>query len=115
MADEVLMLKDVPKTDVPADLQAETYFDFEAHPFAHKAIFDETNSVYSAILGIDDYATKWLADTIGAKKGGAKVLKNETPNANAHVLGNFEIALEEGAICEPSRVIGSVAPVMSLT
>jgi len=107
MPDGALMLKDVPKEDVPADLKAETYFDFEAHAFAHKALFDQTNSVYTAIMGIDDYVTQWLKDTIAAKKSGARVLENKTPNAGAHVVGKFNLVLEEGAVCEPCRVIGT--------
>ena len=62
MATEVIQLKDVKKEDVPADLKAETYFDFEKYPFEHQGLFEQTTNVYGAILAIDDYATKWLAD-----------------------------------------------------
>jgi len=103
---EIFKLKDVAAEDVPADLRAETYFDFDAHPFAHQALMEQTKSVYDAILGIDDYATKWLADTIAAKRGGATVLTNETP-VPCYTRGNFEVILEEGAVFEPERVMGS--------
>ncbi len=106
MTKEVIKLQDLPKAEVPADLQASTYFDFKAHPFAHQALFDETNSVYGAILGIDAYATKWLADTIAQKRGNARVLKNETPQP-ATISGNFEVILEAGAVFEPARIIGA--------
>ena len=106
MAGEVVKLKELKKEDVPADLRAETYFDFKAHAFAHQALFDKTASVYGAILGINEYASKWLADAIAQKKGGAKVLKNETPKP-ARATGNFEVVIEEGATFEPDRVYGS--------
>ncbi len=106
MADEVIKLKDVKKEDMPADFRAETYFDFKAHPFEHQSLLEESSSVYGAILGIDEYATKWLADTIAKKRSSAKSFKNKTPKS-AHTIRNFEVLLEEGAVFEPARVIGS--------
>ncbi|MFH1614154.1 MAG: hypothetical protein ABIG61_03585 [Planctomycetota bacterium] len=106
---EVIKLRDLDKKDVPTDLRAETYFDFEAHPFEHKPLFDQTNSVYSAILAINKYATKWLADTIASRRSAAKVYKNQTPKP-AHTIGSFEVLLENGAVFEPARVIGSSKP-----
>jgi len=88
MSEQVVRLKDVKKEDVPADLRAETYFDFKAHPYAHQTLFDQTNSVYGAILAVNGYATKWLADTIAKKRRGAAVLRNSTPKS-AHTSGNF--------------------------
>ena len=106
MAAEVVKLKDLSADDVPADLRAETYFDFDAHPFAHRALLDQSKSVYDAILGIDDYATKWLKGTIAQKRGGATVYKDGTPKP-AYTRGHFEVILEDGAVFEPARVIGS--------
>jgi hypothetical protein len=105
MADQVIKLKEVKKEDMPADLRAETYFDFKAHPFEHQRLLEQTNSVYGAILGISEYATKWLAETIAQKRASAKAFKNKTPKP-AHTIGNFEILLEDGAIFEPARIIG---------
>lgn len=107
MADEVIKLKDVKKEDVPCDLKAETYFDFNAHPFEHQRLFEQTDSVYGAILGIDAYATQWLADTIAEKRASAQAFKNKTPKAS-HMIGNFEVLLEDGAVFEPARVVGSL-------
>lgn len=107
MAEEVVRLKDLKKEDVPADLSAETYFDFKAHPFEHQALFEKTSSLYGAILAIDEYATKWLAETIAQKRPSARALKNKTPKP-AHTIGQFEILLEDGAVFEPARLIGSV-------
>ena len=67
MARDVVKLKDLKKEDTPADLRFDTYFDFEAHPFEHQALFEQTSSVYGAILGINDYATRWLAETISSR------------------------------------------------
>ena len=106
MTNEVVKLKDVKKSDIPADFRAETYFDFEAHPFEHQQLFEQTDSVYGAILGIDEYATEWLSRTIAANRSSAKAFKNKTPKP-AHTIGNFEVLLEDGAVFEPARIIGS--------
>ncbi|MDI6775413.1 MAG: hypothetical protein QME60_08515 [Verrucomicrobiota bacterium] len=106
MAEQVIKLKGLAKEDVPADLRAETYFDFTAHPFEHQALFDQTTSVYGAIMGIGEYSVKWLEKTIAQKRSGARSLKNTAPGS-AHVVGQFEVLLEEGAVFEPSLVIGS--------
>jgi hypothetical protein len=106
MSEEVLELKELSKEDVPGDLRAETYFDFEAHPFAHQDLFDQTSSVYGAILAIDEYATKWLDAAIAAKRGNATVMRNATSKP-AHTTGEFEVILEEGAVFEPARVFGN--------
>lgn len=102
----VLELKKISAEQVPAELKAESYFDFEAHPFAHQALFEKSKSVYDVILGIDAYATQWLADKVEAVRASASALKNKVPGP-AHTLGNFEVLLEEGAVFEPGRVIGS--------
>ena len=107
MAKEVIKLKDVKKENVPADLRYETYFDFDAHPFQHQSLIEQAESVYGAILGIDAYAVKWLADTIDKKRSSAKAFKNETPKP-AHTIGNFEVLVEDGAVFEPVRIIGSL-------
>ena len=106
MAKEVLKLKELAPEDVPADLRPDAYFDFDAHPFAHQALLEQAKSVYDAIRGIDDYTMKWLADTIAAKRDGKRVMTNATP-APAYTRGNFEVILEDGAVFEPARVIGS--------
>jgi len=112
MAEEVVKLRDLKPEEVPPDLKPETYFDFEAHPFAHKALFERTdvNSVYGAILAIGTYASEWLQETLERNKaqiGGLTVLANATPNKNAQTCGNFEVVLEEGAFFQPAVVIGS--------
>jgi len=107
MADEVIKLQSLRKEDIPADLRAETYFDFNAHPFEHQSLFEKTDSVYAAILGISEYATKWLADTIAEKRSAARAFNNKTPKP-AHTIGNFEVLLEDGVVFEPARIIGRV-------
>jgi len=107
MVEAVIKLKDLNKEDIPADLRAETYFDFNAHPFEHQRLFRQTDSVYAAILCIKEYVTKWLADTIAKKRFSTRIFENKTPKP-AHSIGNFEVLLEEGAIFEPARVIGSL-------
>lgn len=106
MPKEILRLLELSKDQVPADLTAAAYFDFEAHPFAHQSLIENANSVYGAILGINAYATQWLGDTIAVGRSSARVLKNEAPSP-AYTIGNFEVILEEGAVFAPARVIGS--------
>ncbi|MFQ6034566.1 MAG: hypothetical protein ACE5NM_01805 [Sedimentisphaerales bacterium] len=116
MTNDVIKLTDLNKEDIPADLRAETYFDFKAHPFEHQELFEQTNSVYGAILAIHEYAAKWLVDIIGQKRSSARVFKNKTPPrfaaqagaGAAHTIGNFEVLLQDGAIFEPAWVIGSL-------
>jgi len=107
MADDVIKLGDLNKEDIPADLRAETYFDFKAHPFEHQKLFKQTTSVYGAILAIHEYAAKWLADIIGQKRSTAMVFENKTLKP-AHTIGNFEVLLADGAIFEPAWVIGNL-------
>lgn len=103
---QVIKLKDVSKADVPADLRSETYFDFKKHPFEHQALFNQSNSVYGVILGANAYATKWLADTVAAKRGSATAVTNRI-SSRAVALGQFEALVEEGAVFEPARIVGS--------
>jgi len=113
MAQEVLYLPGLLPEEVPPELKPETYFDFEAHPFAHEALFKRpgVNSVYSAITAIGDYARGWLRETVARKREEAEaltVLSDATPNAGAQTVGSFEVILEEGAVFEPATVVGSM-------
>ena len=107
MAQETIKLRGLAKDKVPVDLRAGTYFDFHAHPFEHQALFEETDSVYGAILGIGAYAARWLARALAAKPRAAKVLRNETPEP-AQTTGRFEVILEKGAVFKPARIIGGL-------
>ena len=107
MTEKIIKLKDLSKDDVPPDLRAETYFDFNSHPFEHQQLFEQTNSVYGAIVGINQYATKWLAAVIAKRRSSAVVYKDKTPGP-AHTIGRFEVLLEDGAVFEPARIIGSL-------
>ncbi|NQU12249.1 hypothetical protein HQ590_15750, partial [bacterium] len=105
MADDIVKLNGLKKDEVPADFRAETYFDFRAHPFAHQALFEQTTSVYGAILVIHDYAVNWLTATIASKRAAAR-----TPPADAtpptYTAGQFEVLLEEDAVFAPARIFG---------
>jgi len=108
---EVIKLADLEKEEVPVDLKAETYFDFEAHPFEHQKLFEDTNSVPRAIYAIHEYCGKWLKDTIKKNGASATSYKNTVPhNPSALAVGHFKVLLEEGAIFAPSTVIGSPRP-----
>ncbi|UCE04846.1 MAG: hypothetical protein JSW07_14635 [bacterium] len=104
--EEVIRLNDLTKDLVPVDFRAETYFDFKEHPFAHQSLFEQTNSVIGAIVGINEYATHWLTHTIAQKRQNVRVFKNAISKFT-HTFGNFEVILEDGAVFEPARIIGN--------
>lgn len=111
---ETIKLKDVKKDELPADLRPETYFDFTSHPFEHQALIEQARSVYGAILDIDEYAVKWLDRTIAERRSSAHAFVNETPRP-AHTVGRFEVLVEDGAVFEPERIIGSLKQGVSHT
>ena len=108
MAADVLKLTDLRPEEVPALLRAESYFDFQAHPFEHQALFEQTSSVYGAILAIEDYATRWLAETIAARKAERSDLTclRASDVGGAATIGHCEVLLEPGALFLPARIIG---------
>jgi hypothetical protein len=115
MADELLVLADLQPEDVPEEFRLATYFDTQAHPFEHEALFKRpgVNSVFAAIQAIGDYAKGWLKQAIEtrkAEKQGLKVLDSAAPDASCQMLGRFEVILEEGAEFAPARLIGSAKP-----
>jgi len=107
MAREVLKLAELDKADVPAAFRAETYFDFQAHPFKHRALFDQTHSVCGAIAGVHDYAAAWLAEAAAERRAGGSVHTDAAPEATSRVRGAFELILEDGAVFEPDAIFGS--------
>jgi hypothetical protein len=108
MAD-VIPLKGVPRDEVPAELKVETYFDFGAHPFRHEALFqrDDVNSVYGAILAIDDYAKSWLGENLPKLKEGGNVTVCTDDVPGVECTGHFTALVEEGATFQPGRIVGA--------
>ncbi len=106
MAEQVIKLMELAPEDVPEELKAGAYFDFEEHPFEHRALFDQTSSVCQAISRIHDYVTGWLEKTVAGLKdaGGVEVLTGE--QLDAHVLGAVEVIVHEGAVFEPRSIVG---------
>jgi len=106
MTEQIIKLADLPAEDVPADLRAGTYFDFDAHPFAHRELFERTHSVCGAIAAIHDYAAEWLETRIGERRAADTDLDGSTAGVPVH-LGEFRVMLGEGAVFRPARVIGA--------
>jgi len=102
---EPIQLEGLPSAEVPAALRWESYFDFVAHPFAHQALLENSNSVCGAVYGIRGYAEQWLLARAEIQRHDARVLTDSTPS-DAHVHGHFEVILGEGAVFEPSVVVG---------
>lgn len=109
---DVIKVNELKKQDVPDKLKWEYYFDFEAHPFDHKALFDrdDVNSVVGAMVKIDTYAREWLTTNIDAKiKAQSDALNSWKPTDNPEVITTegFEVYVEEGAVFKPRSVLGS--------
>ena len=112
MTQKVVKLNDVASEEIPQQLKAEAYFDFEAHPFAHQALFERegVRSVYHAIQAIGGYAKEWLKQTIGRKRADRAALTALTDaagNKSAQTTGHFEVVLAEGAVFAPALIVGS--------
>ena len=111
MAGDVIQLRDLPRDKVPLDLRYETYFDFDAHPFAHRKLFDRDDaaSVYGAILAIGDYAAGWLTEQTASRRSraGTTAVTDATGSPKAQTVGHFEVILADGAVFAPAAVIGS--------
>ncbi len=111
MAGEVVKLSDLGADEVPEVLRTEAYFDFEAHPFAHEALFrrDGCQSAFGVIGAIGDYAREWLGQALQAKRGesGVTVLTDSAGSGGAQTIGCFDVILGEGAVFEPTSVVGS--------
>ena len=101
MAD-VIKLKDLPAAKVPDILKSEFYFDFRAHPFAHRGLFElaGVRSVVDAVGKIKEYCEDWLKKTIAAKRGSAKRLGVTGP-----AIGPANVLAEEGVVFQPSALI----------
>ena len=105
---EAVALGQLAPTEVPERLRPEFYFDFAAHPFAHRALFQwaGVNSVVTALGAIGPYAKDWLKRELPARAKGAQVLEDDIPGSG-QAVGRFRVVLEPGALCRPAHVIGS--------
>ena len=110
MSEEILKLMELSKDQVPEELRAGQYFDFEAHPFGHQSLFEQSSSVCQAIRKIDEYAKKWLAENIEKGKAGekqARIITGENIAGCTYTQGKFEAIVCEGAEFSPRSVIGA--------
>jgi len=105
VAEEVLKLNELAPADVPEKLKAEYYFDFEAHPFAHAALFggDNARSIIDAIAGIDAYVTAALSKIVAGSKATETKTQADFPG---RCTGQFTVLLEDGAVFDPAFVVG---------
>lgn len=106
MSQEVVTLSDLAPPDVPRQLKADYYFDFEAHPFAHSALFEAENarSVIDAIAGIEQYTQGALRSIIAGAK---PAVKKTHADFAGKCTGQFTVLLEEGAVFDPGFVFAS--------
>ena len=107
MADDVVKLSELSAEKVPEALRPEAYFDFQAHPFAHQALFQQAGvtNVFGAITAIGKYAKAWLAETIEAKR--AKVAGLSSADGGAQTSGDFQVLVEPGAEFAPACILGA--------
>lgn len=106
MQKNIIKLKNLPKSKVPADFRYETYFDFQKYPFEHHNLFINTTSVCDAISKINHYANKWLKQRENNTTANYKIITNK-PSSHTYVSGYSRLILEKGSLCEPARIIGS--------
>ena len=101
MAD-VIKLKDLTASQIPAMLKPGFYFDFAKHPFAHAGLFAHpgVRCVVSAVGKIKEYSDAWLAKTIAEKGAKARRLSVTGPG-----IGSANIFAEEGVMFQPSAII----------
>lgn len=108
MSRKVVKVEELSAGEVPKELKWEHYFDFEAHPFEHRGLFEavKNGSVIGALAEIDGYARKWLKEkTEGGWKGA-----REAQGFGGTVTGKVRVLVEEGAEFAPTAVIGGKEP-----
>jgi N-acetylgalactosamine kinase len=97
-------LADLAPDDVPQQLRSEFYFDFDAHPFEHRDLFDRHKSVVDAIDGIGAYLREILPQAMATAEPVETRTQEDYPG---HCIGRFTVLLEEGSEFVPSFVVGS--------
>ena len=108
MQEELIELMAMARDEVPEELMQGTYFDFDAHPFEHRALFDESNSVCQAIRNIHDYAGAWLKEAVSKLKNGegeTRIITAENVGSHAEVRGAFEAIVCKGAAFAPRSIV----------
>ena len=100
MADTV-KLSEVPDDQIPAQFKVGYYFDFDAQPFAHAALLQNSRTVIDAIAGISDYATAWIAEKLAAATKATVKTEQDYPG---RCYGKFRILIEDGAYFEPGFI-----------
>ncbi len=106
MHSEVIKLENLAIEQMPVDLQSESYFDFNLYLFEHQTLFENSSSVIDVLNKISVYCKSWINTTITQKKTEG-ICKKEIVSKTVHRYGNFVVFLEEGALFEPARIIGS--------
>jgi len=106
---EAVKLESLAKDEVPQQLRVEAYFDFDAHPFAHRALFEgeEIKSVIDVLSRISGYAKSWLAGKVEemSKAGSVKTLtEKDFPGRGT---GSFRALVAEGAQFDPAYYVGA--------
>jgi hypothetical protein len=103
--EDTVRFADLTDDRVPRELQAAYYFDFDAHPFEHAALFDRySRSLIDAIGGIDDYLRSILPPAVEAARPVGTRTQDDFPGRS---VGRFTVLLEEGAVFEPAFVVGA--------
>jgi hypothetical protein len=107
---QVIELLKLPAGQVPPQFKTERYFDLKAHPFAHGAFFSDpaVTNVVSAVRAISAYTTKWLKENLPKLEAqrNAKIVTDPTPYWGGSSVLRCRFAVEPGALCAPSCVIG---------
>ena len=107
MAREAVKLMELAPGEVPQELKAQSYFDFDKHPFEHRALLDGTSSVCHAIRKISDYAVRWLEAKAAELRDSADFQILTAGDIDAPSWGAFEALVCGGAVFAPRSVVGA--------
>ena len=98
-----IILDELLAEEVPEELRPENFFDLNKYSFEHRSLIEDARSVVDIIGKIKKYAIDWLLNKIS--QSGISVDYSREKGRVPHI-GKFGIAIEEGAIFEPSFICG---------
>jgi UDP-N-acetylglucosamine diphosphorylase / glucose-1-phosphate thymidylyltransferase / UDP-N-acetylgalactosamine diphosphorylase / glucosamine-1-phosphate N-acetyltransferase / galactosamine-1-phosphate N-acetyltransferase len=106
MSEPLVHLADVPDAEVPEVFLSKFYFDFDAHPFDHQALFDPQRSrtVIDVLDRLHDYLNATIPTVIEDPEPFTTFTQDDF---EARCVGNFIVRLEAGAVFDPAYIVGS--------
>jgi bifunctional UDP-N-acetylglucosamine pyrophosphorylase / glucosamine-1-phosphate N-acetyltransferase len=106
MSEPIVNLADVPDHEVPEVFKSKYYFDFDANPFAHSKLLDVeySRTVIDVLDNIHDYINTTIPRVIEDPEPFTTWTEDDF---ETNSVGRFFVQLEEGAIFDPTYIVGS--------